>query len=65
MHLSIVRPTILYGSKSWTLIDKQNTIINAMEMRFLSKIEEKTSATVFNFCVTPNTTAFLKPPVNK
>lgn len=38
----VVRPTILYSSESWTLSGKQKTRINAIEMRFLRKIQGKT-----------------------
>lgn len=38
----VVRPTILYGSETWTLYEKNISRINAMEMRFLRKIEGKT-----------------------
>lgn len=38
----VVRPTIMYSSETWTLTEKHKTRLNAMEMRFLRRIENKT-----------------------
>ena len=37
----IVRPTILYGSETWTLSDRLKSRVNAMETRFLRRSEGK------------------------
>lgn len=37
----VVRSTIIYSSESWTLTKKQESQINAMEMRFLRRIENE------------------------
>lgn len=38
----VVIPTLIYGSESWTLTDRNMSRVNATEMRFLRKIEGKT-----------------------
>lgn len=38
----VVRPTIMYSSETWTLTEKHKSRLNAMEMRFLRRIENKT-----------------------
>ncbi|XP_072380950.1 uncharacterized protein [Diabrotica undecimpunctata] len=36
---TVARPTFMYSSETWTLTKRQKSRINAMEMRFLGKIE--------------------------
>ncbi|XP_050506798.1 uncharacterized protein LOC126886644 [Diabrotica virgifera virgifera] len=38
---SVVRPTIMYSSETWTLTGRQKSRVNAMEMRFLRKIANR------------------------
>ena len=37
----VARPAIIYSSETWTLIKRQKSLTNAMEMRFLRKTEKQ------------------------
>lgn len=38
----VIRPTLTYSSETWTMTERQINSINAMEIRFIRKIENKT-----------------------
>jgi hypothetical protein len=42
IHNSVYKPTLIYGSGSWTMLDKHDRRIAAAEMRFLRAAEGKT-----------------------
>ena len=42
VYKTIYRPTLMFGSESWTLNESQKSRIQAMEMRYLRKVKGKT-----------------------
>jgi hypothetical protein len=42
IYNSVYKPTLIYGSESWTMLDKHDSRITAAEMRFLGAAAGKT-----------------------
>ena len=42
IYNSVYKPTLIYGSESWTVLDKHDSRITATEMRFLGAAAGKT-----------------------
>jgi hypothetical protein len=42
IHKSVYKPTLIYGSESWTVLDKHDSRIADAEMRFLGAAAGKT-----------------------